>query len=45
MSTKFPKAVMVMGVISNEGDFWGKEVWPPSGPDCNPFDYYVWGAC
>ena len=45
MSTKFPMAVMVMGVISNEGDFWGKEVWPPSSPDCNPFDYYVWGAC
>ena len=45
MSTKFPMAVMVMGVISNEGDFWGKEVWPPSSPDCNPLDYYVWGAC
>ena len=46
MSTKFPTAaVMVMGVISNEGDFLGKEVWPPSSPDCNPLDYYVWGAC
>ena len=37
-------AVMVIGVISNEGDFRGKEVWPSSSPDCNPFDYYVWGA-
>ena len=45
MSTKFPTAVMVMGVIFNEGDFWGKEVWPQSSSDCNPFDYYVWGAC
>ena len=25
--------------------FWGEEVWPPSSPDCNPLDYYVWGAC
>ena len=45
MSTKFPTAVMVMGVISNEGDFWGKEVWPQSSTDCNPLDYYVWSAC
>ena len=45
MSTKFPTAVMVMGVISNEGDFWGKEVRPPSSPECKPLDYYVWGAC
>ena len=29
----------------NHPDFWGKEVWPPSSPDCNPLDYYVWGAC
>jgi hypothetical protein len=20
------------------------EVWPPSSPDCNPFDYFVWGV-
>ena len=26
-------------------DFWGKDLWPPSSPDCNPLDYYVWGAC
>jgi hypothetical protein len=23
---------------------WGEEVWPPSTPDCNPFDYFVWGV-
>ena len=45
ISTMFPTAVMVMGVISNEGDFWGKKVWPPCSPDCNPLDYYVLGAC
>jgi len=22
-----------------------KEIWPPSSPDCNPLDYYVWGVC
>ena len=21
-----------------------KEFWPPSRPDCNPLDYYVWGV-
>jgi hypothetical protein len=109
MSTKFPATVMVLGVVSNEGDvmpphffekglkinaqeylkvmqdvvkpwmdtvangrhyvfqqdgapahnakvtqewceanlpeFWSKEVWPPSSPDCNPLDYYVWSVC
>jgi hypothetical protein len=24
--------------------FWEKEVWPPSLPDCNPMDYFVWGV-
>ncbi|QQP50491.1 Uncharacterized protein FKW44_011505, partial [Caligus rogercresseyi] len=23
---------------------WSKEMWPPSSPDCNPLDYYVWGV-
>jgi hypothetical protein len=23
---------------------WGEEVWLPSSPDCNPFDYFVWGV-
>jgi hypothetical protein len=108
MSTKFPATVMVLGVVSNEGDvmpphifpkglrvdtgeylnvmetvvkpwmdqiagnrhyifqqdgapahnskktqnwlkknlpeMWEKEVWPPSSPDCNPMDYFVWGV-
>jgi hypothetical protein len=106
MSTKFPANVMVLGIVSNEGDvmpphffpkglkvntdeyikvleevvkpwmdqvaggrpyvfqqdgapahnskrtqdwcranlpeFWGKELWPPSFPDCNPLDYFLW---
>ena len=21
-----------------------EEVWPPSSPECNPFDYFVWGV-
>jgi hypothetical protein len=25
-------------------EVWGEEVWPPSTPDCNPFDYFVWGV-
>jgi hypothetical protein len=109
MSTKFPATVMVLGVVSSDGDvmppyffekglkinqaeyikvlrtvvkpwmdqvagdrpyifqqdgapahtgnqtqtwcrenlrgFWPKEIWPPSSPDCNPLDYYVWGVC
>lgn len=109
MATKFPATVMVLGVVSNEGDvmpphffpkglrltadayigiletvvkpwmdrvaggrhyvfqqdgapahnasatqdwlrqhlpeFWEKEVWPPSSPDCNPLDYFVWSVC
>ena len=109
MATKFPATVMVLGVVSNEGDVmpphffpkglkintdeyikvleevvkpwmdsvaggrhyvfqqdgapahtsartqewcrknlpevWEKEIWPPSSPDCNPLDYYVWSAC
>ena len=36
MSTTFPTAVMVMGDISNEGDFLGKEVWPPKQPGLQP---------
>jgi hypothetical protein len=25
-------------------EFWGKELWPPTSPDCNPLDYFVWGV-
>ena len=35
MSTKFPTAVIVIGVNSNEEEFWEKEVWTPSSLDCN----------
>ena len=109
MATKFPATVMVLGVVSNEGDVmpphffpkglkintdeyikvleevvkpwmdsvaggrhyvfqqdgapahtslrtqewcrknlpevWEKEIWPPSSPDCNPLDYFVWSVC
>ncbi|QQP58339.1 Uncharacterized protein FKW44_003616 [Caligus rogercresseyi] len=24
--------------------FWSKEFWPPSSPDLNPCDYYLWGV-
>ena len=23
---------------------WSPDLWPPSSPDCNPLDYYVWGV-
>lgn len=29
----------------NLPEFWEKEIWPPSSPDCNPLDYYVWSFC
>jgi hypothetical protein len=29
----------------NLPEFWLKEIWPPSSPDCNPLDYYVWSIC
>ncbi len=31
--------------MANLPEFWAKEVWPPSSPDCNPLDYFVWGVC
>ncbi|QQP52303.1 Transposable element tcb1 transposase [Caligus rogercresseyi] len=24
--------------------FWSKEIWPPSSPDSNLLNYYVWGV-
>ncbi len=27
----------------NLPEVWEKEVCPPSSPDCNPLDYFVWG--
>ena len=23
---------------------WSPDLWPPSSPDCNPLDFYVWGV-
>ncbi len=25
-----------------KGNHWSKEIWPPSSPDCNPFDSSMW---
>jgi len=30
---------------ANVPEFWSKKIWPPSSPDTNPLDYYVWGVC
>ena len=30
---------------ANVPEFWPKEIWPPSFPDANPSDYYVWSVC
>jgi hypothetical protein len=30
---------------ANLSKFWPKEIWPPSSPECNPLDYYVWIVC
>ena len=37
-------AITQTWLTNNLQDFWGKEVWPPSSPDCNPLDYYLWGT-
>ena len=29
---------------ANFSHFWEKEVWPPSSPDLNPLDFFVWGV-
>jgi hypothetical protein len=47
ISTKFPALVMVLRVMSNEGDVqpvWEKEVWPPISPNSNPSDFFAWGV-
>jgi hypothetical protein len=44
ISTKFPAPVMVLRVMSNEGDVqlvWEKEVWHPIWPDGNPSYYFA----
>jgi transposase len=30
---------------ANLQDHWPKEIWPPSSPDCNPLDYFMWSVC
>ncbi len=34
----------INNIKENLTEGWGEEVWPPSTPDCNPFDYFVWGV-
>lgn len=29
----------------NVPEFWPNDIWPPSSPDTNPLDYYVWIIC
>uniref|UniRef100_A0A0K2V2Z9 Uncharacterized protein n=1 Tax=Lepeophtheirus salmonis TaxID=72036 RepID=A0A0K2V2Z9_LEPSM len=26
------------------GQFWCTETWPPSSPDLNPLDFFIWGT-
>jgi hypothetical protein len=28
---------------ANLPEVWEKEIWSPSLPECNPFNYFVWG--
>jgi hypothetical protein len=47
ISTKFPAQVIVLRVMSNEGDVqlvWEKEVWPPISPNSNHSDYFACGV-
>jgi hypothetical protein len=47
ISTKFPALVMVLRVMSNDGDVqpvWEKEVWPPILSNSNPSDYFACGV-
>ncbi len=47
LSTMFAALVMVLRVMSNEGDVqlvWEKEVWPPILPISNPTDYFACGV-
>lgn len=31
-------------LLDNVPHHWSPDLWPPSSPDCNPLDYFVWGA-
>jgi hypothetical protein len=28
----------------NLTEVWRKKIWPPSSPDCSPFDHFAWGV-
>ncbi|QQP36215.1 Uncharacterized protein FKW44_021246, partial [Caligus rogercresseyi] len=40
---KTPDRSQVRKRSANLDMFWSKEFWPPSSPDLNPCDYYLWG--
>ena len=31
-------------LFANVPYHWSPDLWPPSSPDCNPLDYFVWGV-
>ena len=31
-------------LFTNVPYHWTPDLWPPSSPDCNPLDYFVWGV-
>ena len=31
-------------LFTNVPYHWSPDLWPPSSPDCNPLDYFVWGV-
>ena len=33
-----------MWLSNNFFDYTSPNIWPPNSPDCNPCDYYLWGA-
>ncbi|QQP35403.1 Transposable element tcb1 transposase, partial [Caligus rogercresseyi] len=42
---KTPVRSLVRKRATNLDMFWSKEFWPPpSSPDLNPCDYYLWGV-
>ncbi|QQP51939.1 Uncharacterized protein FKW44_013436, partial [Caligus rogercresseyi] len=41
---KTPDRSQVRRGAPNLDKFWSKEFWPPSSPDLNPYDYYLWGV-
>ena len=31
-------------LFENMDDYTSPNIWPPNSPDCNPCDFYLWGA-